>query len=84
MSATHLARHLSEVLDAIEHRGESFTIERHGKVVARIEAAGKPSGRGLREHFESKTPDPELADAIEEGRRWINTLPARLEDPWRD
>ena len=42
VSATEAARCFSDLLDAVEHGGESFTIVRHGKVVAHIE----PSGRG--------------------------------------
>lgn len=44
ITATDAARNFSEVLDAIEHRGEGFTIRRRGKVVARLEPA--TGGRG--------------------------------------
>ena len=36
LSATEAARRLSDVLDAVEHRGESFSIVRHGRPVARL------------------------------------------------
>jgi prevent-host-death family protein len=34
--ATEAARNFSEVLDAVEHRGEEFTIRRRGKLVAKL------------------------------------------------
>ena len=37
ISATEAARNFSELLDAIEHRGEHFTIVRHGKAIAELE-----------------------------------------------
>ena len=36
VSATDAARNFFELLDAVEHRGEHFTIVRRGKVVARL------------------------------------------------
>ncbi|MBI4260921.1 MAG: type II toxin-antitoxin system prevent-host-death family antitoxin, partial [Actinobacteria bacterium] len=36
ISATDAARRFSELLDGVEHRGESFTIRRRGRVVARV------------------------------------------------
>ncbi len=37
MSATEAARHFAELLDAVEHRSERFTIVRRGKAIACIE-----------------------------------------------
>jgi antitoxin (DNA-binding transcriptional repressor) of toxin-antitoxin stability system len=36
VSATDAARNFSKILDAVEHRGEHFTIIRRGKVVAQL------------------------------------------------
>ena len=43
VSATDAARNFSDLLDAVEHRGEHFTIVRRGKVVAQLDPvqAGK-------------------------------------------
>ncbi|HEU4658626.1 MAG TPA: type II toxin-antitoxin system prevent-host-death family antitoxin [Capillimicrobium sp.] len=69
MSATHLARHLSEVLDAVEHHGQSFTIERHGKPIARIEAARTSSLRDWTEHLRRRPPvDEEFEHRVLEAR----------------
>jgi prevent-host-death family protein len=39
ISATTAGRHLSEILDAVEHDGQEFLVERHGRDVARITPA---------------------------------------------
>ena len=44
VTATDAARNFAAVLDAIEHRGEHFTIIRRGKAVAHLEPMGR--GRG--------------------------------------
>lgn len=54
ISATDAARNFADLLDAIEHRGEHFTIVRRGKVIAHLDPVR--SGRGadvkamLRDH----------------------------------
>jgi antitoxin (DNA-binding transcriptional repressor) of toxin-antitoxin stability system len=44
VSATDAARNFSDILDAVEHRGEHFTIIRRGKVVAQLDPVH--SGKG--------------------------------------
>ena len=44
VTATNAARNFSDILDAVEHRGEHFTIIRRGKVVAQLNPVH--SGRG--------------------------------------
>lgn len=44
ISATEAARNFADLLDAIEHRGEHFTIVRRGKAIAHLEPVS--SGRG--------------------------------------
>ena len=43
VTATDAARNFADLLDAIEHRGEHFTIVRRGKAIAHLE----PMSRGL-------------------------------------
>lgn len=45
VSATYAARNFSDILDAVEHRGEHFTIVRRGKVIAQLDPV--ETGRGL-------------------------------------
>lgn len=44
ISATDAARNFADLLDAVEHRGEEFTITRRGRVVAHLEPTTR--GRG--------------------------------------
>ena len=44
VSATNAARNFADLLDAVEHRGERFTVVRRGRAVAHIEPVR--SGRG--------------------------------------
>lgn len=39
------ARWFTEILDAVERRGESFSILRYGRQVARLEPIGRANGR---------------------------------------
>jgi prevent-host-death family protein len=64
--ATDAARHFSDLLDAVEHRREAFTIVRRGKAVAHLEPVSH--GRGsdvkamLRRHRTDRSWTSELAD----------------------
>jgi prevent-host-death family protein len=44
VSATEAARNFSDLLDAVEHRGEHFTVVRRGRIVARLEPAAPRGG----------------------------------------
>lgn len=48
ITATELARNLSDILNRARYKGESFVIERNGEPVAKIEPPPKP-GITLRE-----------------------------------
>lgn len=45
ISATDAARNFADLLDAVEHRGEHFTITRRGRIVAQLEPVR--AGRGV-------------------------------------
>jgi prevent-host-death family protein len=49
VSATDAARNFADLLDAVEHRGEQFTVVRRGKAIARLEPARPGSGEDLKE-----------------------------------
>ena len=59
ISATSLARNLSEILDGVEHRGESYTVVRHGRPVAKLEAAPRMTLRDWAEALERQEPASE-------------------------
>lgn len=65
ISATEASRQFADLLDAVEHRGESFTIIRRGRAVACLEPAQRASGgavkRLLRSHRVDAAWQAELA-----------------------
>jgi prevent-host-death family protein len=66
VSATDAARNFSDLLDAVEHRGEQYTVVRRGRPVARLEPV--PHGKGsdvktaLRPHRPDRAWATDLAD----------------------
>jgi prevent-host-death family protein len=66
VTATDAARHFSDLLDAIEHAGESFTVTRGGKVVARIVPVEAAAGRIVKDMLLRHRPD----------RRWLEDIAA--------
>ncbi len=44
ITATEASRSFADLLDAVEHRGETYTIVRRGKVIAQLEPAKAASG----------------------------------------
>ncbi|MGH2728272.1 MAG: type II toxin-antitoxin system Phd/YefM family antitoxin [Actinomycetota bacterium] len=79
LSATDAARRFSEVLDAVEHDGESFVIRRKGKPVARLEPA-RANGTAVRKLLRRIPNDPDWAREVRELRRG---LPVQERD-WPD
>jgi prevent-host-death family protein len=78
ISATEIARNLSEVLDAVEHSHESFRVTRGGRPIARLVPAEAASGRAAKDLLLRHTADDawgsELAEIrsllVAEDRRW--------------
>ena len=82
ITATELARNLSDVLNRVRYRQETFEVQRNGEVVAVI--APPKAARVftvedfVRELGHLKVPEG-LGAAIEEGRKALRPLP---ESPW--
>ena len=64
ISATEAARGFADLLDAVEHRGESFVVRRNGRIVARIEPAAGADGRTVKELLASSPRDPLWRDDL--------------------
>jgi prevent-host-death family protein len=66
ITATEAARKFADLLDAIEHRGERFTIVRRGRPVAQLAPASSGHGRAVKAMLDRHRPDPrwrrDLAD----------------------
>jgi antitoxin (DNA-binding transcriptional repressor) of toxin-antitoxin stability system len=75
ISATDAARGFAEMLDAVEHDGESFLIRRNGRAVARIEAATGASGRAVKDLLAQAPRDGAWIHDLEELR---GALPAEV------
>jgi len=75
ISATDAARGFAEMLDAVEHDGESFLIRRNGRAVARIEAATGASGRAVKDLLAQASRDGAWIHDLEELR---GALPAEV------
>lgn len=69
ITATELARRLSDVLSRVRYRGEEFLVERGGEPVARIEPPGPSHVMTLAEFLEllhrAPRPDDGYADDLE-------------------
>jgi prevent-host-death family protein len=78
LSATDAARRFSELLDAVERRGESFLVVRRGQAVARIEPARAANGKLVKQVLRSNPPDRRWATELRELRAAL-----AIEDrPW--
>jgi antitoxin (DNA-binding transcriptional repressor) of toxin-antitoxin stability system len=59
VSATYAARNFADLLDAIEHRREHFTIVRRGRAIAHLEPMSRGSGADVRALLRRNRPDSE-------------------------
>ena len=64
MSATEASRGFSDLLDAVEHDGESVRIVRHGRTVALVIPAPPARGADVLALLGRHRIDPEWADEI--------------------
>ncbi|MHB1554726.1 MAG: type II toxin-antitoxin system Phd/YefM family antitoxin [Acidimicrobiales bacterium] len=73
ISATEAARNFSELLDAIEHHGEHFTIVRHGKAIAELEPASSSRGKDAKALLRRHRPDRGWVRDLREVRDLLET-----------
>jgi prevent-host-death family protein len=82
ISATDASKRFADLLDAVEHRGESFTVVRRGRAIAVVTPA-QPSTLGrLRAFARTHRPDSAWESDLAEIRHQVGAAPAP--DPWRD
>lgn len=65
VNATAAARNFADLLDAVEHRGERFTIVRRGKAVAQLEPVSGSRGADVKALLRRHRPDTDRADELE-------------------
>lgn len=68
VTATDAARNFADLLDAIEHRGEHFTIVRRGKAIAHLEPMSGGGGSETKALLRSHRPDRNWAEDLHEVR----------------
>ena len=68
VSATEAARNFSDLLDAVEHRGEHFTIVRRGKVVAQLAPVPGGTGADIKALLQRHRRDPAFARDVTSAR----------------
>ena len=64
ISATDAARNFADLLDAVEHRGEHFTIVRRGRTVAQLEPVPTSTGRRAKDLLRAHRVDRAWADDL--------------------
>jgi antitoxin (DNA-binding transcriptional repressor) of toxin-antitoxin stability system len=68
ITATEASRSFADMLDAVEHRGETFTIVRRGKVIAQLEPARTVSGARVKELIRRHRVDADWIGEVSEVR----------------
>lgn len=68
VTATDAARNFADLLDAIEHRGEHFTIVRRGKAIAHLEPMSRGVGADVKALLRRHRPDADWASDLDEVR----------------
>jgi antitoxin (DNA-binding transcriptional repressor) of toxin-antitoxin stability system len=71
VTATDAARNFADLLDAIEHRGEHFTIVRRGKAIAHLEPMNRGLGSDVKALLNRHRPDPDWVSDLEEVRGFL-------------
>ena len=71
VTATDAARNFADLLDAIEHRGEHFTIIRRGKAVAHLEPMGRGRGADVKSALRRHSVDGGWSRDLESVRELI-------------
>ena len=71
VTATDAARNFADLLDAIEHRGEHFTIVRRGKAIAHLEPMNRGLGADVKALLRRHRPDADWARDVDEVRRLL-------------
>ena len=82
ISATDASKRFADMLDAVEHRGEMFTVLRRGRAIATVTPARHTTLAELREFLREHPPDNEWGNDLADLRRFAGSAP--MSDPWSD
>jgi prevent-host-death family protein len=82
ISATEASKRFADLLDAVEHRGETFTVIRRGRPIATVAPTSRANLSALREFLHAHPPDDQWETDLAELRRFVGSAPTN--DPWND
>lgn len=71
VSATEAARNFADILDAVEHRGEHFTVVRRGRPIARLEPANPGLGADAKALLRRHRRDPGWLEELSSLRQLV-------------
>jgi len=71
IAATDAARKFADLLDAVEHDGQRYTITRRGKAIAHIEPVSRGSGADAKELFRRHRPDADWSSDLSDVRELL-------------
>ncbi len=71
ISATDAARRFADLLDAVEHRGEHYTIVRRGKAIAHLEPMSRGRGTDAKVLLRRHMPDAAWSRDLDDARRLL-------------
>jgi prevent-host-death family protein len=71
VSATEAARNFADILDAVEHRGEHFTVVRRGKPIAHLEPARPGLGADAKALLRGHRRDARWSEELSSIRRLV-------------
>lgn len=80
ITATEAARKFSDLLDAVEHRNESFVVRRGGKAIAHISPASASTGLVVKELLRRFLPDEKWEEDLTEVRLQLTSGEQRWSD----
>ncbi len=73
ITATELARNLSDILNRVKYRGESFVVERKGEVIAELRPKKQSTWGDFVEFLRTHTaPDPDFWNDVEKAHHIMN------------
>jgi prevent-host-death family protein len=78
ITATELARNLSDILNRVRYKGESFRVLKNGEPIAEIKPTAARTltwGEFLELWPSLPKPDPDFWNDVEEGHRLMNQPP---------
>jgi antitoxin (DNA-binding transcriptional repressor) of toxin-antitoxin stability system len=82
ISATDASKRFADMLDAVEHRGETFTVMRRGRAIATVAPARRANLADLRAFLRTHRPDEEWERDLADLRSFVGE--ASTSDPWSD